>query len=532
MLHIHETALTDIQKKRQNADSLLAVHRLFPGRTSTISLWIAYENLYEKALRSRLVNGDLSWYTRRVLVRQIIALKKQFTLTLDDPRKVEVFLDSLILISMDVLPKITNPVVEFPLVDFPLKPLTKVAVVPSNESGSSCFCDVVIVAMFLATDRYDILLTDTNPFQFFWADKFSETEIALIPWIINLISFIGKSPCYFVQLEQLTKGSEPRSNIIEDSERAKELTKQKLKQMAILLREHIVKPMRGYEKTTESNDIGKSISNLRTKITDECGRLKSSIGEFRQDDASEFFRTLLEIGGWQSIFLPVLRHVRTDTFSESGVPRTLDKVRGVKPWIRTTIEAPGIIQFSIHDDSIQTAIDHFFFEADENVDKDIESGTFFEHVLLQDPNLIGTISSINVDTSIEKQLFRLSDPLVFTLKRVVPTRFNPKGERIFTRVSIPPDDQIKFPIMESHTDKQSAIPYRIYAIVCHSGATALSGHYVLYFRYGNRWYFYDDAFPVKFEEVSIHDDPKKKKEDHRGFVQRNAYLFWAERVRT
>ena len=205
--------------------------------------------------------------------------------------------------------------------------------------------------------------------------------------------------------------------------------------------------------------------------------------------------------------------------------------KGIKPLIRTTIETPTIIQFSIHGGSIQTAIDHFFFQSDET-DERIKSKTFSEYIHSQNPKLV--FSLIDVNTSIEKQLFRLSDPFVFSLKRAIP-----EGKRIFTRVSIPEDDQIKFPIMESHTDKQSAIPYRIYAIVCHSGATALSGHYVLYFRYGNRWYFYDDAFPVKFEEVSIHDDPKKgqddpkkRKKDHRGFVEQNVYLFWAVRVHT
>lgn len=511
------------------------VYGILPADSTLVSLWITYVSLYKKAVSEKKASLPFS----RTLMKAELTFHRNFHFknvqTKQNGQLLLIpfaYLDSLIVFLMDPVS------LSFPPPSFNLPTLAKThfgtVVVPSNEAGNSCFCDVVLVAMFLATDRYDVLLVKENMFSFFWKDDFLQDMDLVMNWVSSIQSSLDTSACFEQQrkkdpVDALKKTADAADNI------------------RTLLREHIVLPMRtpAQEDTypIQTFALGRAVSTFRRQLIKDCGR-----GTMGQDDASEMFRTILEVGGWGPLFFPMTRETRVDTFVDFLGKESL--FENVPALVRSHIQAPELprLEFSKGfktGDSLQRLIDmnflgevrdeeHIFMEP-------LSPGVFEDYIFEHDPDMYLTNlesfqkNGFRVRTVISPRLARVPDLFAFAVARGVPGVLFPEGRRVFTRVSIPVGEIIRVPFLDHTPEVPNETMYRVVAMACHLGVGGEAGHYVLYFRYaeGNTWYFYDDM-NATLNVVDIHEDVKPvfavHASSHRQVIQENAYLFWAIKI--
>lgn len=507
-INLRNSILQDIQYKRD----VLSLKNLFftiNNNDQIISLWILYDELYKKALISR-ANPDNNWFVRRLIVNQIMDLKKK----IPDQEKLFPFLDSLILISIDINSRILE---SFKKNVPQLKPTIisntgNKILIPSNSSGSSCFCDSVLVAMFLSTNKYDIIIDETIiPFSFFWEDERLQNEKDL-SWIKLIEKPIEESDCFKIQ---------------KNKEKTLEIIKSLRGDLNV-----IISKMRKYKDlhvnyTNKSQKLGDMITFFRIKFNNNCKRSAPR----GQDDPSEFILRILDMGGWGSLFYPIIREIRKDTFEDINDKNIFSNVN---PFLRISIKNLNIIYLKPPENPIelQTLINNYFLTETSNIlyKPANKNDTFYQYIIRQDKNLKNNWlqfknDGFNIITSINIKLFRIPDPIILS----IPRGSFGSTERTFTKVFIPKNEIIKISIMES-PEKISTlhqIQYRLIAIMCHLSATRETGHYVIYFRYSDKWYYYDDnELDIRdtLQEEDIHDEINK------GIIEKNSYVFLATRI--
>ncbi|HEC66357.1 MAG TPA: hypothetical protein ENI23_13805 [bacterium] len=486
------------------SDSFLTLYQLDPANIR-LRVWILYRKLYATSLKTRFssetktVDSNLSWFKRRILLHNI--LQQYDLLNIKHSLREEwTFLESLIIFLMDIDPKIKPPP-NLPSIPplFPEKDKISV-VLPGNPTGTSCFCDVVFVAMFIATNKYDRILSGENLFEYPWADK--QLENRNFVWIKAYYQ-VKDSACYLTQLDKAK----------ENENQAKMETKKTAKDFQKSIFE-IVKRIRSYageeqNKVQESEFIAFKISQLREKLEKECGIVAKSGGRFIQEDTTAFFLNILAIGGWHGTFLSVIMGIEITELGQV----TIYPFNSEIPSLSITDSKGGT--------PLQTIIDENWFT---------------RRVIIVE-NMLARVS---------QGFVRISDPFVFLILRGIGVGTIEKQKRISTIITFPEDDTIKLSIMHYQNEETQlpSIPkttvspisnlskttwnYKIFAIACHTSLGSLQeGHYVLYFKYpgrDNEWFLYDDIHPIP-KRVNIHKD-----QDHKQTIEQDGYLFWADRT--
>ena len=493
--------------------SLHSLYQLDPTNTP-LRLWMIYRKLYDISIKTRLLNGndniskEMNWYKRRLLMNSVLEQRK--FIESKEPFKVnQRFLESLIVFLMDMIEDVNPPqnLNHIPPEPVSLKDTTIIP--PSNPTGTSCFCDSVIVAMFISTNKYDIILSKKNLFQPLWADEqLSKLKLA---WMNPLLNKIEDSLCYTFQLKLAE----------EKKEEAEKKTKKVAEDILVKRMFSIVQQMRTsrsgeasehYDET--SRNIATEISELRQKLDTECGRGGGMVGEeFVQEDASAFFLAILSIGGWSGVFLSSMMELKISSFN---ISQEVIEKHGI------SLEIPGLL---INDIEVGT---HLQLVINSNWDK----RKFF--IEKDDEGMTAWNTSVG--------FVRISDPFVFLIQRDKPSG---QEKKISTRITMPEKEIIEIPIMyyqnnETRLDylpKTTVSPifnlfkiiwkYQIFAILCHISPGAESGHYVLYFKYpqsNDNWYYYNDLGPI-MQPVDIRND-----KEHKQSIETDGYLFWADRI--
>jgi hypothetical protein len=326
------------------------------------------------------------------------------------------------------------------------------------------------------------------------------------------------------------------------------------------VRGEIAAPMRSFapvpagEHNRRTLALGDAVRRLRIALEDECGRgaVVLRTGEaplFRQEDAAWFFRTLLEMGGWRGVFLPLARRHRVDAFHYPPDPALL---RRIPARARVTITEPAIAALDMgpggDGDSLQTLLDANFGSERQQVEvvraeseRDTDLAYLLDHqpslrvrpgvkALMRDDNGGG---GFEIRSRSRTVFVRAPDPFVFALNRGVPSEVLPSAEASTARVRVPPRELMCVPVLEGVPCETR----RLAAIACHTG-TFERGHYVLYLRLAgarlaadvDTWYYYNDVGDVLLQPVDIHDRAHRDETlgtSHADFIERHAYLFWA-----
>jgi len=478
--------------------SFLSLYQFDPTNIHLRS-WQIYRNLYDISLKTRSLDetgivSKMNYYKRRLLVENI---KKQHDDLLNNDlssKEIRSVLESLIVFLMDTGEEMQRPK---SLASISSKLPVKNQLLPSNPTRSSCFCDVVIVAMFLSTDKYDAILSEENLFKFMWVDKQLEKWIVDdVIWTNNLglLNQIKGSLCH----DPGMKGSDKEiEQIVRTS--AKKIISQLF---------NIAEKIRSLEEADQKskNKLAEDVKGLRVSIQ-ECkgfGGVEGLSGkkEFVYEDAIQFFRSILSVGGWTGNFLSIWMVIRINEERTVQIPKF-------------DISLPLLnIQNIDPRSSLQITIDRNWFTR--------QSG-------LDDPGW-----------TISRGFIRISDPFVFSITRDL---WNEKS------ITFPKNDRIKIPIMYYQNDKTllqsdetllqpnsktNASPisdlskttweYRIFAIACYLSSMK---HYVLYFKFpgdNRNWYYYNDLGPV-FRKADIYKDGEDKT-----MIETLSYLIWAERI--
>ncbi len=486
-----------------------ALVAMFPSLPSSRA-WLLYDSLLRAVVRAR---GPAAASRRRVLAAQIPGV---VAMMWDHP-VVRTHVGSLLAMLVD--PTLVEPPPGFPA-RAPCPPVDRdrrmKATVPSNSSGSSCFCDVVLVAMFLATQGYDEVLY-REPFERGWRDKIVyDDNLVGLDWLEKLREEATSSPCFIQHQKQ---GA--------DESLAVALTLEKSEEMQALLVDRIVRPMRLMVSVDilqcEANALGKVISELREGLL-ECGFMGQLFG---QEDSEELFTGILRIGEWDALFLPIVRLTHENTFS--GTVGGYDLSKTVPKHVVVDLDpVHAILEFPTEPrgegEPLQRLLDSSYFRPVESWEELNES--YLKYIWEVAPELKGKTKSdflsvnATVRTVSQWQLLRVPDPFAFSLRRLTYERG--VVVRNENRVLLPKDGIIEIP--PPATD----LRYRIFAIACQFGE-ADRGHYVLYFRCSgssdsDSWYYYNDTGGPELIAVNM------REEEREIFISKNAYLFWAERI--
>lgn len=540
------------------------LHLQNPSLNSASHLWILYRQLYNQALHSRIYTsngkgGDLveerfQFYRRRIIVHQIFTIlnalgtmspqeKSLLPDFLQDKSEEErdgrltiptTFLDSLIVFLMDIEPYtgLTSIPRLSTLIEVDSQGRKLWHVLPYNVLGTSCFCDSVIVAMFIATDFYDIMLDSEETFTPFpWEDKQligGKFAGKYRTWIRDMKSDVKKSACYRTQeLEKEEKRGETKEIKPLEDEEVEEIRRETIgaaKEIQTLMRE-IVTSMRDHVPKGSTDKVsgntyeyvlGGKVSGLRKELSSKCRRGEAEA----QEDIAEMFRSLLELGSWENRFLPVtLRIDSQEYYQDSNLLYTNTKV---------VIEPPDLPFFSMKTRETQSL--------QELISMHLNVATKIDPTYIKSIQLNQVISSTS-------GFLRLPDVLPFRIQRFDFVAWDKPSRKISTHVTIPKNQELVIPVMSFSASiistgkppfhAENNWKYRITAMACHLGATDLGGHYVLYFRYngsGEDWYYYNDMNSDEKKEnrllkVDIFED-----KIHRDTIEQNAYLFWAKRL--
>ncbi len=548
--HATMTLHSDIFKLPETAlriartpDAVPALRAVWPSRSLVGNLWYLYQRLHSKAGRVRRLSSSSTvvFLERRLLVSEIVAHRlvfgeKESTGTLAPALG---YMESLVA-------SLIEPSVELPRLD--TLPGIVIAgrgtsiVVPRNMSGTSCFCDVVLVAMFLATDQYDTIFAPGASFANLWQDAMPlRAAQVMADWVPNLAILLPEeSPCFTEQFEI-------------DEENAEENTRRAVKRLVRQL-ENIVRlmrvpaPLTDYDK--KARDLGLNVTQFRLTLFNDCLRHGARDREaLVEDDAAEMYRIILQLGGWSPIFMPIVRQARVDHFKKYQTDVFL--LDGVSPLVRVNILPPGpqrldfVAEFT-DGESLQQLINLNFLGEVHDVENVtlprsatlLRENPFAQHIKQVDPDMYGhelrSLQSVGftVHTTTKLRLAYVPKVFVFSLARGVPSRLSRESHRVFTQVSLAPGQTLDIPVLES----EALVKYRIIAMACHILFGSTSGHYVLYFRRGgiNPWFFYNDL-GAQIERVDL-DDPSgmlpmgNPSMTNKEFVERNAYLFWATRM--
>ncbi len=503
------------------------LNRLFPGGPKLLSLWIIYNNMLKRSLES-----ESNYEARRLRIRELYFLLQSFKFEEENNINlniISVFLRSLIIFQFDLKRsfKIPKPLIIPQNFDF------KQILVPQNSSGNSCFCDVVLVAMFLSTTTYDLIFQKDNLFTYLWED---ELFLKGLPEETMMENKITNSKCFLLQLERLQKMD---MTVLEIQKKAIENTKKiasKLLDSLLVIAKNLRKTLTFRTLEEESVDLGEKVELFRILLAKECKWQE----KLEQEDAAEFFETILGIGNFESAFFSMTRKIRIDSFSSQKQGHIFQKI---PPFIRTFNNAPSWQTLEIdlflkinafkEGNSIQKLIDlEFLEEMSQTEHKKGIDNVFVSYMRSIDKTMVDTneLFLINegftVNTREVMRFIKVPKVFFFVLRRTVQREL-PTGEKTLvrpaTKVTIPEDEKITIPVFESN-DK---FHYRITAIACQIGSLDV-GHYVLYFRYANldQWLYYDDLRGKKgVVQVDIHAEGFHKKS-----IEKNAYLFWASRV--
>lgn len=512
-------SLTTLVYNENFSLNLQSLHLQIPSDLPS-HLWIIYRELYRQAIQSRshILGGNstrdkFQSYHRRIIIYQISTILKDLDSLafseklgegsilpnlLYDPNSKgwfsypSVFLESLIVFLMDIdNEKITHgTITPFPTII----ETGKISTVLPMNLAESCFCDSVLVAMFLSTDFYDILLNENNNFIFPWKDeglldslyRDREKSITGRKWIKLMKNTVATSACYKPQKGDATRTVDKVKKI-----------QGKLLDIVKTIREHQL------QDTEKSKELAEKVSQLRKQLKDDCER--GTV--VKQEDPIEFFLTILAIGSWGPIFLPIMLEMsNTPVFLGTSIT---DRVS-----VNIALPEEQITSFRFMNEDrhpLQTLID-WNLDYIQNGDRTVTSSAFL----------------------------RVPEIFAFKVGRIKQVgKGPPKKDK--TEITIPEDDKFKIPVMRLPANinlsvaeigslifnqKSNLWDYEIIAIACQTGGVTETGHFVLYFKYNGTgdWFYYNDAGPV-LQKVDIHENGK-----HKTIIEQNAYLFWAKRL--
>ncbi len=489
-----------------------ALVTLFPSLPSSRA-WLLYDSLLRAVVRAR---GPAAASRRRVLAAQIpgVVARKMGN------SAARAYVGSLLAMLIDPIP--IPPPPEFPGVPCPLVSSRMRVPVPEHSGGSSCFCDVVLVAMFLGTSGYDELLfrKASSPV---WQDALVDDKAIPSPvWVHELRWNLEINRC-FARHKYLGMNEEA----------AEKATLEDIKGLQRLLAEGIAGPMRTLIPkdlfVQESHKIGESVIQLRKRLRD-CGFM--GVGG-AQEDSEELFNAILYMGEWNGLFWPILRKTLKRTITGTVRGQRLEK--SIPPRTTVTIDVtflfinfppdplgsvfplPHLLQHLL-DDAYSSS------SSTDEVEKELGEGDFdyirenLQSLTHLTDDELGA-GDLEIQYVSKERLLRVPDPFAFSLRRM--THEHGAAVRKENLVLLPDDHVIEVP------SPGGDLRYRIFAIACQEG-TARSGHYTLYFRCSgspdpNSWYYYNDMGP-KLTAVDMGNEKRKN------FISKNAYLFWAERI--
>ena len=494
---ISKSALGNARKRRDPSLSY-ALSNAFP-RVDSPKLWDVYWGYYESLLRSRgyaaagissSEPSEANTSRRLILLALERIIRSYFLSSLIEGEKIyessAVALKNmswLVAFSMDTKPEFTLRASE----EGPIPSMTNM-VGPSNYE-SSCYCDVVIVSMFLATDAYDSIF-DTN------LDVFSSDHK---PWDDDyLFEFIGDDdPLSWLKNVQPNLRTNP---CLKDT-RNLEDAKTRITTFKLLLGDLVRGKLRealpaDRDENTWAIDQRKVVTEIREFVFRECGGAKLGSPE----DASEFFQKIMIITGWDTIALPIRVELWT---TEYWIPSLNNlSVRATN----SKVVAPDIPIFKIFMTgnparTLQSVIDanlgrHLDIAEVEKIT--ITDETNAVHLSLKEEadrrNI--TLPSPGYVVSSRRSyswttFARVPDYIVFKLE--------PESgiSRTRTRVTLEEDPTISLPILGIPDDEGAdpRISFRVFSVVIHD-----PGHWWMYFRYPPDyteavWYKYDDTSP-------------------------------------
>lgn len=477
-------------------------NHVFPSK-SPLGTYFRMLNLLIKSYSRKRVLTSLDYKRKRLIMGNLLNLV--YTIRdvnlLDDDAKLGYFFLQTVFIHL-LTPRSWVPI--------DLRPIPKLKdyrnlIVPKNDSGSSCFCDAVLVAMFLTSHENDKLLPRI-PFSggdfYPWEEAEGETELFLslfdekIPKVILMSTL--KSSC---------------RNVNEANE-------------LIDLLMTIVTQMRDVPNTKKDRDektelVGQIITVFRGELFDKC-----DIGTpFQQESAPLFLVNMVRLNHMNPVLFPLIREIRVDSFYSGNrrVEAVPDLVNfGIPDPVLTTLnpgegKKPRTLQEVINSE--------YFPNIEIELLKDPESfkkgGIFANHI--NKFTRVENIKNLAVERKLVRSFIKLPKVLVLEMSRALPTQFGPR--KIQFDITIPDSMQLTIPMFEPTNSNPINITYRIIAIVCHtSGLLGIeSGHYITYFlpyEEKNNWLLYNDVAEQMLVNADITKSP------HANTIKRDAVLYF------
>ena len=515
-----------------DGDPLRRVYVLFPAERGAAASAAVYASLHDIVLRARSAADDVR---RRVLVHQLVQYRAAQAAARNNRRPTDALVDSLVVHAMDPTLAVEHPVVDVPQIPRP-DPLDAAVrwSLPSNRSHS-CFCDVVLVAMFMSSTAYDALLAGWHVV--LWRDAYVRAGMARlgVQWPFALFPDVTDLPCFHEQLRQQQAAGETDAEAVR---LARESALRIAEQVRRLLADSVVVNMRTvvHDETLRRQFVAAvtdGVEQLRRTLSEQCALfdVEEATGEavFGPDDAAVFFHALLDVGGWGPAFLPVVRNVRAQRFSLVLPGTTRDLLADVPP--RVTAEVSPTVRVPVLSfpqgaggTTLQAVIDAAFLH-DPVVEDSPSIRSHLDYILRERPDLASEFVPVLLPmrqpktwTSDWQRLARVPDVFVFALARGAHSSAGPDVQRVFTAASVERGERVLVPVLDGGVDAR--LPYRVAAMVLEQGL-----HYTLYLRVGgvgDQWYFYDDQ-SSEMPRVDIHQEPL------RTTIAQNAYLFWAVR---
>ncbi len=486
------------------------------------AFWLLYGRL-SRELSRELARRPPDLFRRRLVVLELAALRPSVA---DRDAFSAAFLDSLLISSLDPVPW-AEPVDE--TVPGFVRPLPLAlfssaagnAVMPRNVANS-CFCDSVIVAMFLATDAYDRHLSE-EPFLLPWRDSPGGVPHPAPEWLRETVPVVENSLCYQKNAEALGLNSDPPAATPEE---VKQFTLESIRKLQGTLRDLVVNVMRVRVSDREQylgaqETIGLAIENFRETLSQECGGGEGVAG---QEDAVEFYEHILQAGGWLPLHSVTFRTVKKTTYVDRDASRNL--FASLIPTYSVHVDLRAALRTRLGERRapLQELIDAAFRPvlSTDVITPKRDTGVF-EAAYEQDPRLRENVAKYPDTTEFElsfettEEIARLPDDvLVFVVDRFALE----EGEmrRVATEVDLPRDGVVRF---------RGSVDYSLIAVVCRIGDTPQGAHYFLYFRRGDRWYRYDDTVTSPEEparSVRLTDEAVRKE------IEETGTIFWAKKI--
>ena len=488
------------------------------------SLLILYESLHKRiflpAFTKKYARRFLVFQIRESILSEVKKRKKKEEVEenkiMRDRNLLLIQLESLILNLMDLI-DFEDYRIKIPFLSE--EALLENIALPLNI-GQSCFCDVVIVAMFLATNRYDVLLHIPDPFRFLWKDYYLEEDSRSMPWLKFISIDIENNSCFITQ----KKTFEDKKI---SSEKIKILTINETKNLVKTFQETLIKiatNMRKFSNTSELNkkieDLSEEIEILRINFKIVCG-LESGFdpktGKLIQEDTEAMFLAILGIGNFEPLFLSIQMSYEEINFFKK-VDNTYEKY-DIEQLEEYSIESPSIKSFQLKKEDNKKDITEIIKK-----DSDFKLA-FKEWKISPNDKYIKFISPTNPDLAKDildsknfhlrlrtKQIF-VKIPTIFVFSLI---RYDITGKSEDISISFN-NEYINVEILGKIKK------YRLLAIACHEGVKFSEGHYILYFRYqdGQNWYYYNDLGPqIRLVDFKNNDEFITKR-------SKQGYLVWA-----